>query len=272
MNESGYATLSWDKPGDGESTGALTDNIGVLDQRARIVLDAIEFLSTRSRVRSDCIGLWGISQAGYVMPKVLAQTDDVKYMIAVSCPGEESVKQMAYMIKAQAVCAGFAPDETEDLDYHIERSQTAQNYKKYLKHHKKTRQFESVFKEMGIPVDPIPEVDWEPEDLESEFFKYDPVKIIEKQTIPVLAFFGEKDTQADPIQGKNAYEKAIRKGGNKYSRVCLIPDVDHNLILSESGSLEERSNRLKEDWQNYSPEYLKVLSEWLMDLKYIVNK
>ena len=43
------------------------------------------------------IGLWGISQAGYVMPRVLLQSKDIAFMIAVSCPGMAGVDQGMYL-------------------------------------------------------------------------------------------------------------------------------------------------------------------------------
>ena len=82
----------------------------------------------------------------------------------------------------------------------------------------------------------------------------------------MLAFFGEKDTQVDPIQGVDAYEKALTQAGNKNFRVELIPDADHNLILSKTGSMRERSSRNAKEWQNYAPEYLQIMEEWLRNL------
>lgn len=109
------------------------------------------------------------------------------------------------------------------------------------------------------------ETNWKPHSPEDEGF-FDPIPIIEKVTIPVLAFFGEKDTQVDPIQGVDAYKKALTKAGNTNFRVELIPGADHNIILSKTGSMEERSRRSAKGWQNYAPEYLKIMEDWLRKL------
>jgi len=71
MARAGYATFSWDKPGTGESTGQL-DPSRVQRQRAQVVLDAIEVMKARPDIDPRQIGLAGISQAGYVMPRVLS--------------------------------------------------------------------------------------------------------------------------------------------------------------------------------------------------------
>ena len=103
-------------------------------------------------------------------------------------------------------------------------------------------------------------------EFEGEYFK-DPMEVIERTTIPVLAFFGAKDTQADPIQGAQAYQTALERASNPRSRVELIPDADHNLVLSETGCLEERERRPRRKWTNYAPGYLDTLEEWLMELR-----
>ena len=94
MESAGYATFAWDKPGTGESSGQI-DRSRLGEQRAQIVLDAIEVLKARTEIDARKIGLWGISQAGYVMPRVLLASDDIAFMIAVSCPGMAGVEQGA---------------------------------------------------------------------------------------------------------------------------------------------------------------------------------
>ncbi|MGD2136605.1 MAG: CocE/NonD family hydrolase, partial [Gemmatimonadales bacterium] len=100
MLRAGYATFAWDKPGTGASTGEI-DRSRLMDQRVQIVLDAIDVVQARPDIDTDRIGMWGISQAGYVMPRVLERSDDVAFMIAVSCPGEPGVEQGAYLVTAQ---------------------------------------------------------------------------------------------------------------------------------------------------------------------------
>ena len=95
---------------------------------------------------------------------------------------------------------------------------------------------------------------------------WNPMEVIEQTKIPVLAFFGEKDTQADPFQGVAAYRAALERVGNPKSRIELIPGVDHNLIISETGCLKERERRSRSGWQNYAPQYLDILEEWLRKL------
>lgn len=263
MLRAGYATFAWDKPGTGESTGRI-DRSRLQEQRTQIVLDAIAAVKKRPDVDPLRIGLWGISQAGYIMPRVLAASGDVAFMIAVSCPGEAGVEQGAYLLTAQAVCAGLPPDDAKRVEFLISAASRAQTYDEYKKHKSQLADYPAL-KEMsllGFKIEVKPEEDWHADDPQGDYF-WNPMGIFERVSIPLLVFFGDKDTQADPVQGMKAYGYAIRRGGNPHSRSAFIRGVDHNIILSETGCINERRKRSRSGWTNYAPEYLDIIEEWL---------
>jgi len=267
MLRAGYATFSWDKPGTGASTGTI-DRSRLREQRARIVLDAIDVVKRRPDIAADRIGLWGISQAGYVMPQVIAQSKDVAFMIAVSCPGEAGVEQGSYLFTAQAVCAGLPVEDAKRVEQLVSAASKAQTYEEYARNKAALSEY-PVLENMsllGFKIGVAPRDEWHADDPASDYF-WDPMEVIETTAIPVIAFFGEKDTQADPIQGAEAYRAALSRAGNPHSRVELIPGVDHNLIIAKTGCLEERSKRSRSGWTKYAPEYLDTLEEWLVEIR-----
>jgi pimeloyl-ACP methyl ester carboxylesterase len=267
MLRSGFATFAWDKPGTGESTGRI-DRSRLMEQRSQIVLDAIEILKARRDIDADRIGLWGISQAGYVMPLVLDRSEDVAFMIAVSCPGEPGVEQGAYLVTAQARCEGLPAEDAEQLEHLLGAVEWATTYDEYVRHKTALRAFPAfmALEQQGVFVGVRPEAEWHAPNLTGEYF-FDPMELIQRTTVPVLAVFGAKDTQADPIQGVNAYRAALERAGNPNSRVELIAGVDHNIILSETGCLAERDSRSRSGWRNYAPEYLDLVEQWLRRLR-----
>lgn len=266
MLRAGYATFAWDKPGTGESTGRI-DRSHLQEQRTRIVLDAIAAVKKHPGINTGRIGLWGISQAGYVMPRVAVQSEDVKFMIAVSCPGEPGCEQGAYLFTAQAVHHGLPRADAERVEFILGAVELAQTYEEYARLKSHLAEFPALEKMsmFGFSVAVSPREKWHPPTPGGEYF-WDPMDAVKKITFPVLAFFGEKDTQADPVQGAEAYRAALGQGGNPHSRVVLIPGVDHNLIISKTGSLEERQKRSRRGWTDYAPEYLDILEEWLREL------
>ncbi len=265
----GYATFAWDKPGTGESTGVI-DHSRMIEQRAQIVLDAVSMLQDRPEVDPDQIGLWGISQAGFVMPAVLSQSDDIAFMIAVSCAGGPGVDQGAYLVASQAVCAGLAEEDRERVAHLLSAVEWAETYDDYVRYKRELLSYPALVAlgeaDVGIHMDIRPETEWHPPNLDGEYF-WDPMEVIEGTSIPVLATFGEKDTQVDPIQGAQAYRQAL-DGGDPRSRVELFPGADHNIIRAETGCLSERERRPPKDRTDYPPEYLDLIEEWLRALRH----
>lgn len=79
--DAGFATLSWSKPGVGGSTGDWLAQS--MDDRAAEVEAAIDWARARADVPTERIVLWGASQAGWVLPKVVAARDDLAGVVAV---------------------------------------------------------------------------------------------------------------------------------------------------------------------------------------------
>ena len=269
MWRAGFATFAWDKPGTGESTGEI-DRSRLQHQRAQIVLDAIEVLRSRDDIDPEWIGMWGISQAGYVMPRVLQRGGDVAFMIAVSCPGVPGVDQGAYLLAAQAACAGLPVEDRRDVEHLFAAVERARTYEEYVRSKRALADYpavESLEGLLNVRVDFIrPREDWHQDDPAGEYY-WDPMTVIDATTIPVLAVFGDRDTQIDPGQGAEAYREALARGGNPHSRVELVPGTDHNILLSESGCLAERERRSRAGWRNYPPAYLDLIEEWLVALR-----
>jgi pimeloyl-ACP methyl ester carboxylesterase len=264
MLRAGYATFAWDKPGSGESTGELASG-RVFEQRTAIVLDAIEVLKRHKAIDARRIGLWGISQGGYIMPLVLGKSEDVAFMIAVSCPGEAGYMQGAYLVAEQTRCEGLSPEEARELEYHLEYAEIAQTYEDYYKHKSQAFRHKDLVESMGMRMSLVSEKEWEPPNLESDYY-FDPISIIEKTAVPVLAFYGERDTQVDPIQGMQAYKAALERAGNENYRIELIPGVDHCMIVTETGCLKEIFNRSREERLAHGKLYLDIIEKWLGEL------
>jgi pimeloyl-ACP methyl ester carboxylesterase len=264
MLRAGYATFAWDKPGTGESTGRI-DRSRLGDQRAQIVLDAIATVKKRTDIDSSQIGLWGISQAGYVMPRVLSRSDDVAFMIAVSCPPVPGVEQGIYLLASQLVCAGFPADRKEWLIEEIRAATMAETYEEYVRHMQPLVELPAYasLAQFGQRTEVAPESDWHPADPGREYYGYDPMTVIARAAIPILAVFGGNDTQVDPVRGYEMYRELFDRAGHPYSRVELVPGCDHNILLSETGCIEERNRRSRDGWKRYAPEYLDAIEQWL---------
>ena len=266
----GYAVFSWDKPntswdepGTGESTGEFVNGAWIITDRASILVDAVEFLKQHPAIDPQRIGVWGISQGGVVIPMALTMTDDIAFMIVVSGPGVNGIDQTAYLIGQQMLCQGYSEEEAKLAEKSFADMCKATTYEEYRENMVNLIQFPPVLSFTGADI--FPEEEWIPWDPKVDAF-FDPITVIEKTTIPVLAFFGEKDTQVDPFQGAQAYEQALQKAGNQHYRVELIPGVNHGLVPAETGCMNETIPRM------YAPEYLELMEEWLVQLSASLRK
>jgi pimeloyl-ACP methyl ester carboxylesterase len=259
----GYAVFSWDKPGTGASTGEFQDGSHILSDRAAILVDALNVIRQHPAIDAARIGLWGISQAGYVMPLALTQSDDIAFMIVVSGPGVDSIDQMGYLIGQQIRCQGATTADAALIQQSYVAARKALTYKDYYENQTVLGEFPAVAEYSSLSL--LPKDAWSPWNREVDAF-FNPITVIEQTAIPVLAFFGENDTQVDPIQGVAAYEAALAKTSHPQSHVELIPDVDHGLAFSETGCMYEQHNRSLAKWTNYAPEYLDLMETWLVQL------
>ena len=188
----------------------------------------------------------GNRQAGYVMPRAISLSEDIAFMICVSCPGMAGNDQTAYLFMAQALCAGVPAEKAAEkarLLAELDKARTYKTYAEYLRY----QEILAALTKLAANPDwsnlpgVVPEKEWQakdPADLESY---WNHMGVVEQTKMPVLAFFGEKDTQGDPIQGAHAYQEALERAENPHSRVELYPGVSHIMTLAETGCMDERA-------------------------------
>ncbi len=249
----GYAVLVWDKPGSGESTGEFEQG-ETLRQRAAILADGVAFLARHPQIDDSRIGLWGLSQGGWVMPLTLALTDDVAFMITVSGGGEDSIEQLAYQLGQDVVCQGNPAGDAAVVEANFPKAAKGPTYADYLEAMELLVEVEGW--EDFIGPEFKEEHEWQPWPNHIDAY-FDPMPTIERTTIPVLAVFGEMDRYVDPIQGASAYEDALEVAGNVHYRVELLPGVGHTMLEQDS---------MCESGTTMSSAYLELLDAWVADL------
>lgn len=269
MQQAGYAVFSCDKPGSGESTGTI-DDFRLIQQRAQIALDAVEVLKEHSGIDPDRIGLAGISQGGYVMSRALSQSDDIAFMVCISCPGNPGVDQSTYQSMTYAVCEGVPEKKTEELQSllaELDKSRSYQTYAEYVHYREVIGDLLSLAVKAphGYGFEIIPEEGWLANNPEREGW-WNPVPAVQQATIPILAIYGDKDPLIDPIQGEFAYRQALEKAGNPDSKVVMVAGANHGMAQVESNCMKEQTQAIQNENFTIAPEFLDTLEQWLSDL------
>lgn len=110
MMSAGFAILRYDPPGVGNSTG--DSRYQSMDDRAREALAALNYLQSRKDIRPDRVGLWGVSQGGWVIQMAAADNpQDVAFIISVSGSGVSVAEQQVWGVETQSRAAGLSESD-----------------------------------------------------------------------------------------------------------------------------------------------------------------
>jgi len=104
----GYAVLSYDKRGTGMSTGdwRQADFRTLADD----VIAGVRHLATRSDIRADRVGLWGISQGGWIVPIVAADAPRDIAFVVVHAGSGTTVREEGVLYLQNELWAAGLPD------------------------------------------------------------------------------------------------------------------------------------------------------------------
>lgn len=261
----GFAVLLYDKPGSGQSTGEL-DQRHLFADLAGILVDAIRMLQEHDTIDPKAIGLYGSSQANYVMSVALARTHDIAFMIAWSCPMQNSIEQSAYLVRNYVLCAGGTDAQADSAWSAYRQRGRARTYSDYRRAAEVLDHIPAIRDGLGWAGVATEEL-FAPPDSTSERF-LDPTVTIASLKIPVLAVFAENDRQIDPVQGATAYRRLLAGGNQELSSVVMIPGADHNMYLSPRGCMQDQQDGYRKiGGAALSPVFVETVDAWLKRLR-----
>ncbi|MCJ0869292.1 S9 family peptidase [Streptomyces sp. AP-93] len=211
--KAGYASLSWDKPGVAGAPGNWLSQS--MDDRADEAAAAIAWARARPDIDGDRIGLWGASQAGWVLPKVAAKTP-VSFVIAVS-PAINWLRQGRYNLLAELRADGASADRTNAA---IAKSDTT---RRLLERH---ATFEEYVQAMGGDADGMTADRW---GFISKNHTADATHDLRAlRGVPVLLALAGHDINVDTADTEHIYREVLDAGGALTSK--NHPDATHSLL------------------------------------------
>ncbi|WP_166024434.1 alpha/beta hydrolase family protein [Streptomyces chilikensis] len=211
--KAGYASLSWDKPGVAGAPGDWLDQS--MDDRADEVAAAIAWARARPDVDGDRIGLWGASQAGWVLPKVAARTP-VSFVVAVS-PAVNWLRQGRHHLLAELRADGASAARVKA---EVARSDAV---RRLLERH---ATFEEYVRAMGGDADGMTADRW---GFVSRNWTADATRDLRAlRGVPVLLVLAGQDVNVDTAETERVYRKVLGAGGA--ARVERYPDATHSLL------------------------------------------
>ncbi|KAB7530354.1 alpha/beta fold hydrolase [Flagellimonas olearia] len=263
FTKAGFACFSWDKPGIGMSQGNWFDQS--MDNRASEVIAAFKKLEQHPKVDPNKLGMWGISQAGWVIPKV-AETMEPAFIITVSSPVTTAFDQEAYRLRSELKAEEFSK-------YAIDSALV------YTHQVKDLVMAGKPFADFDALQESLNQSNWFSHTISGgkEIYRYlkviienDHIPNLDALSCPVLAIWGENDLLVPPHSSANQYKKVMEQIKNERFKMVIIPNADHTLTFNHTGrrtATVERREKYKDNPKKiFAPGYLKSMVDWLKGL------
>ena len=271
----GVASLRFDDRGVGGSTG---DGLqATLQDRAGDVEAAVDVLRSRDDIDAGGTGLVGHSEGGIVAPLVANRTDSVAFVVLLAAPAVPAGEILAAQQLELFEESGAAAEQVEQFralqQLVFGAVATGQGWDEVEATMRilVQQQFEALPEQTreAIPdenalVDSIVAEElatWQSPWFES-FFEYDPRPAIVALDVPVIALYGELDTQVPAASNSTAMSEAITESSVPSHTIATIFSANHLFQEAVTGSVNEYA-RLKRE---FAPDFLAILTEWLTDV------
>ena len=247
----GIAVLLFDRRGSGHSSGDFeTASFETLAEDGNA---AVNYLRTRNDINKKQIGLYGISQGGWIAPLVVGLRSDIAFLIIVSGCGVSPAKQMDYGATYTLRQQGFTENTIAQaiaLRNRVNEYYRGNISREVISAELDSAQSESWFQEAyinsskGLPEDVTKSKWWQELD-------YDPLLIWKQIQPPTLFLFAEDDRWVPVVESTSKLEKATAH--LKDLAIIQIKGTDHLMYKTRDKKAE-----------TISEEYVETMVAWLM--------
>jgi pimeloyl-ACP methyl ester carboxylesterase len=250
----GFAVLAYDKRGTGTSTGDWRQ--ADFPQLAADVLAGVRFLAARSDIRSDRIGLWGASQAGWIMPIAAAEAPrEVAFMVVHAGSGTTVREQGVLSIEHELRAAGLPEASVavgtryQRLDDEVSQSGSGwQSLQRFYDDHSRVETWLWP---------PRPADDWF-RPYYRMLMDFDPAPYWRRVRCPVLLFFGELDLTVPPGAAWPPIERALLAADHDRFRHVVLAKANHLFLEARTGGRDEYPALTR-----FVPGYFDAMAGWL---------
>lgn len=256
----GVAALAYDKRGVGESTGNF--RVVPLMELCGDGLAALQYLKSRKDIDPKRIGVWGLSQGGWLGPLAASRSSDVAYVIAVSGPAVTPGEQMVFYYANELRARGVSESDVQ------EASVLRRNVWNYLFTGKGYEQAKTAlsqartkrwYNEVKLQGDDL----FGPLDTPSQLNKpnlvrfkqemtYDPVPVLQALKVPALFLYGDEDRLVNVEESVAVLRRILAASPSRDFTIRIFHHVDHGMSLTTGTAAG-----------NVDPEYLSTMQTWL---------
>ena len=244
----GYTTFIYDKRGTGISEGNWSQ--ASIEELASDDINAIKWFTEKTTIPIKNIGIKGSSQGASKIPYILNELKDLKYGIAVSCPGSTLLESdLNYWKNRNIEKLEDNIEEATNFERKVFETIAGENSIEALEKEINAAKSKAWFNMVWIPNLNEIEIDRK--------LKYSPLPYFEKIKQPILIVQGSMDE----IIPENSYEmitKSLEKAQNKAYEIILLEGASHSMYDVGQNDFPY--------WSKLHPKYISVLENWINHL------
>jgi pimeloyl-ACP methyl ester carboxylesterase len=225
----GIAALIYDKRGVGQSSGSLAT--ADFKDLARDALIAVDSLRERSDIDTNKIGLYGISQGGWIAAVAGRKSKKLAFVVFMEGPAvstwEQELNGVEYTMRAEGYSPAAIDSALEYTRLYFDAVESRKKWKKlvpWLAKVEKSKWAEYVQK--PLRQDDVDMVWW-------KVNEYDPANDLSGLHSSALAIFGADDTRVPPVANIEKMKAYLAKAEIKYS-VVVVPGLGHASATSQT--------------------------------------
>ncbi|MCG7407109.1 alpha/beta hydrolase [Paenibacillus sp. ACRRX] len=217
----GYASLSLNKRGINGSEGNWEhQNIQDRVEEAR---QAIAWAKEQPMIDEKQIGVWGASQAGWVIPR-LAKQETLAFSLLLS-PAINWISQGQYNTRSEMLAEGKSEAEIQDkLAYNQQVRQLLEKHASYEEYVKIARENSLMSRDRWI--------------FAGKNLLSDATDDLRNFNSPVLLMLGEDDINVDVKDTERVYRNVVKP---ELLRVAVFPDADHSMLAKQTANSNLRA-------------------------------
>lgn len=256
----GIAVLTYDRRGSGQSGGSLKDSD--YSMLADDAIAAVRMLKADKRIDPDRIGIWGLSQGGWLSLLAASRSSDVSFVVSIAAPLVTPDVQMMFRSESYMRINDYSEAEIAQMratrqavdDYM--RGTGDRAVAQALVDAAATKPwFDQLY--LGKTVGDRATSRWRRE------IEYDPLPTLDQVQVPALILFGADD----PVVPVATSVARINARSRAKLTVRVIANADHHMATSMSPKSQMDPTQT-EKVRPEALEYFSTLAAWLTDQEF----
>ncbi|MDX5583530.1 MAG: alpha/beta hydrolase [Aureibaculum sp.] len=241
----GFTAFHYDKRGTGNSDGNW--QAATIEELLMDDINAIKYFSDKTGIQLTNIGIKGSSQGATKIPYVLGELKDLKYGIAVSCPGVTLLESdLNYWKNRNAEALGKDIEDAAVLQGKVFEYIAGELSRTEIEKALAIEKSESWFANIWVPN--LDEVQTDKKLL------YSPIPYFETTKQPILILQGTLD-EIIPANSHEFISNALTKSSNSNFEIILLDGASHSMYYVGESDFPY--------WSKLHPDYLKTIEDWI---------